>query len=361
MEFKDVPDNKQVPLVTTRFRSHATSWWSQLKLSRTRGGKEKITSWDKLKKHMRKTFIPYNFEHLLFQKFHNIRQGNRSIEDYSTEFYQMMTRIDIHDSEDQLVARFIAGLRPQLQTMLHQFDPCSISEARQRALLVEQQSRFSANQWTGNNKQRNSTISADDTLDTSTGTRTTTRSTEPVAQNAEAQPSRPNALRCFTCGERGHIQTACPTKGRHGLLAHEGDIIGDPIYDDEEGRFDDIDEEQVNGDTGTMLLIHRNCMAPRTSEAWQRTALFNSTCTIKGKMCKFVIDSGCSSNVVSEEAVRKLALMPEAHPHPYRLLWMQTGAEVFVSQRTLLTFSVGSFYKDTLYCDIASMDVLISS
>ena len=138
MEFKDVPDNKQVPLVTTRFRSHATSWWSQLKLSRTRRGKEKISSWDKLKKHMRKTFIPYNFERLLFQKFHNIRQGNRSVEDYSTEFYKMMTQIDIHDSEDQLVARFIAGLRPQLQTMLHQFDPCSISEARQRALLVEQ-------------------------------------------------------------------------------------------------------------------------------------------------------------------------------------------------------------------------------
>lgn len=102
-------------------------------------------------------------------------------------------------------------------------------------------------------------------------------------------------------------------------------------------------------------------MAPQTSEAWQRTALFNSTCTIKGKVCKFVIDSGCSSNVVSEEAVRKLALTTEAHPHPYRLLWMQTGAEVFVSQRTLLTFSVGSFYKDTLYCDITSMDVLISS
>ena len=138
LEFKDVSNDKQVPLVATRFCSHAASWWSQLKLSRTRRGKEKISSWDKLKKHMRKTFIPYNFERLLFQKFHNIRQGNRSVEDYSTEFYKMMTQIDIHDSEDQLVARFIAGLRPQLQTMLHQFDPCSISEARQRALLVEQ-------------------------------------------------------------------------------------------------------------------------------------------------------------------------------------------------------------------------------
>lgn len=61
--------------------------------------------------------------------------------------------------------------------------------------------------------------------------------------------------------------------------------------------------------------------------------------------------------MVSEEAVRKLALTPEAHPHPYRLLWMQTGAEVFVSQRALVTLSIGTFYKDNLYCDIAPMDV----
>lgn len=91
IEFKEVPEQKRVPLVTTRFRGHAASWWSQIKTSRIRRGKEKITSWDKLKKHMRKTFIPYNFERLLFQKFHNIRQGSRSVEEYSNEFYQMLT------------------------------------------------------------------------------------------------------------------------------------------------------------------------------------------------------------------------------------------------------------------------------
>lgn len=250
------------------------------------------------------------------------------MEDYSTEFYQMMTRVDIHDSEDQLVARFIAGLRPQLQTMLHQFDPCSVSEARQRALLVEQQSRFTANQWTGSNKQKTSTSTNDDssTLDTTTGTRSTTRSSD-TAPVAEARPSRPNALRCFSCGERGHIQTACPTHGRRGLLANEKDVLVDPIYDTDE----DIEEEQVSGDTGSFLMLRRNCLAPKTSEAWQRTALFHSTCTVKGMVCRFVIDSGCSANVVSEEAVRKLSLPTEAHPHPYRLLWMQTGAEVHVS------------------------------
>lgn len=156
---------------------------------------------------------------------------------------------------------------------------------------------------------------------------------------------------------KGHIQTACPTHGRRGLLANEKELTGDPIYDDEDDQEEDADEEQVRGDTGTLLMLRRNCFAPKSSEALQRTALFSSTCTVKGKICRFVIDSGCSANVVSEEAVRKLSLTTEAHPHPYRLLWMQTGAEVHVSQCTLLSFSIGSFYKDSMYCDIAPMDV----
>ena len=271
----------------------------------------------------------------------------------------MLTRVDIHDSEDQLVARFIAGLQPQLQNMLHQFDPCSVSETRQRALLVEQQTRLSANQWSGNSKSRNTTT-AEDTKSANTQTATTSsgsKTTNHTDEQTDARPARLNALRCFTCGERGHIQTACPNRGRRGLLAADKELIGDTIYEEDEEQFDDMEEEQVAGDTGTFLMIRRNCFAPKTSEAWQRTSLFSSTCTIKGKVCRFVIDSGCSANVVSEEAVRKLSLKPEAHPHPYRLLWMQTGAEVYVSQCALVSLSIGAFYKDELYCDIATMDV----
>ncbi|XP_048611467.1 uncharacterized protein LOC125585816 [Brassica napus] len=232
-----------------------------------------------------------------------------------------------------------------------------ISEARQRALLMEQQSRSNTSQWTNNSRPR-TTATNDDTKTATDRDTTTPRNNNRPADTtaAKARPARPNALRCFTCGERGHIQTACPQE-RRGLLASDKEIIGEPIYDDEEEQIENVEEEQVTGDTGTFLMLRQNCLAPKTSEAWQRTSLFSSTCTVKGKICRFVIDSGCSANVVSEEAVRKLALTAEAHPHPYRLLWMQTGAEVYVSKRTQVPLSIGSFYKETLYCDIAPMDV----
>ena len=208
IEFKEIPAHKQVPYATTRFRGYAASWWNQLKISRHRRGKDKIVSWDKLKKHMRKTFISYNFERLLFQKFHNIQQGNRQVDDYANEFYQLLTRVDVQDSEDQLVARFIAGLRPQLQNMLHQFDPTSVAEARQRAVLVEQQIKFTANSWKGNSRQRSNTTNDDSKtssgVDSTNSTRTNNRPTETNATAGDARPpAHTSALRCFTCGEKG--------------------------------------------------------------------------------------------------------------------------------------------------------------
>uniref|UniRef100_A0A0D3E4H9 CCHC-type domain-containing protein n=1 Tax=Brassica oleracea var. oleracea TaxID=109376 RepID=A0A0D3E4H9_BRAOL len=222
---------------------------------------------------MRKSFIPYNFERLLFQKFHNIRQGSRSVEDYANEFYQMLTRVDIHDSEDQLVARFIAGLQPQLQNMLHQFDLCSVSEARQRALLVEQQTRLSANQWSGNSKSRNTTT-AEDTKSVNTQTATTSsgsKTTYHTDEQTDARPARPNALRCFTCGEQGHIQTACPNRGRRGLLATDKEFIGDTIYDEDEEQFDDMEEEQVAGDTALLARSKEKYAASLLIQDVQRT------------------------------------------------------------------------------------------
>lgn len=82
--------------------------------------------------------------------------------------------------------------------------------------------------------------------------------------------------------------------------------MGEPIYDVEDRQFDYFKEEQVNGDTRTLLVLLCNCLAPKTSEAWQHTSLLSSMCMVKGKVCYFVVDSGYSDNVVSDEAIDTL-------------------------------------------------------
>ena len=170
--------------------------------------------------------------------------------------------------------------------------------------------------------------------------------------------TRPNTLRCFTCGEQGHRQTACPNATKRGLLTDEVKWDYDGL-DQENDALEDIIEDHNEGDQGTVLMLRRICLAPmrQDDQPWLRTNIFASTCTVKGKICRYVIDSGSSRNVISEMAVEKLGLRRSDHPTPYKLVWLKAGSEIRVVQRALVSLSIGSYYKDKIYCDIVPMDV----
>jgi hypothetical protein len=105
-------------------------------------------------------------------------------------------------------------------------------------------------------------------------------------------------------------------------------------------------------------MVQRICFTPRKAKGddRQRHNLFHSTCTIGGKVCKLVIDGGSCENVVTEEAVQKLALNIEKHPTPYCLEWLKKGNEVIVSKCCLVNFSIGTKYKDRSWCDVVAVD-----
>jgi hypothetical protein len=123
------------------------------------------------------------------------------------------------------------------------------------------------------------------------------------------------------------------------IREQEGDVETEPVYDEEERLEGDhgpllmihkkcmgycpgegvdikpeitysskeIIKERLEGDTGSMLMIRRSCLAPRgVEDDWLCTNVFQSTCTISEKVCRFIVDSGSCENVVSEEVVRKL-------------------------------------------------------
>ena len=155
LEFKEVPENKRVSLVATRFRGRAAAWWQQLKVNRARLGKRKIESWDRLKKHLREAFLPHNYARMMYQKFQNLRQGTRMVDEYTTEFYQLMARNDLGETDDQLVSRYIGGLQTQYQDTLNMFDLYSVSDAHQKALQLERQAKWRSSvlPWTGSSSR----------------------------------------------------------------------------------------------------------------------------------------------------------------------------------------------------------------
>lgn len=172
---------------------------------------------------MRRSFLSYNYERTLYNKLQNLRQGSRTVEDYANDLFQISARTPTVETEEQLVSRFIGGLRSQLQNALQQFNPTSVSEAHQRALGMKQQ--FKGNWSTGTARTRSTSTWQNNQTTTHAVYNTTTPGTRDknVSNDSNATNHKPrtNALRCFTCGEHGHRSTACPKQNRRGLLTQD--------------------------------------------------------------------------------------------------------------------------------------------
>jgi hypothetical protein len=361
LEFKGVPENKRVSLVATRFRERAAAWWHQLKKKRAQQGKGKIETWGKLRKKLRAAFLPHNHERIMYQKLQNLRQGNRSVDEYTTEFYQLLARNDLGETEDQTVSRYVGGLQIQYQDSLNLLDLYSVSEAHQKALQFEKQAkrRTGGSNWAGGNNRSSVTPQGISKGVVQGGATGSTSGKTPVVQTVKTFTN--SNIRCFKCGETGHRFAECGKAAvKKNLFINDDGTVGAELEDDsEEVLVEDVIEEEdhVMGDDGPLLVARRVFLIPRgADEDWVRSNIFQSTCTVGGKVCKFVIDSGSCENVVAEQAVQKLKLSTEKHPNPYKLSWLQKGSEITVSQRCLITLSIGSNYKDDIWCDVVRMD-----
>ena len=143
-------------------------------------------------------------------------------------------------------------------------------------------------------------------------------------------------VRCFNCGEVGHRQSDCRKMGKKPVLFNETDDSGEGDAEiGEVAEFDEdmaVEEDQVDGDSGPLLVVRRTFLTPRAEESdWLRNNVFQSTCTILGNVCWYIINGGSCENIITAEAVRKLGLTTEKHPRPYTLVWLQNGGKITVS------------------------------
>ena len=74
-----------------------------------------------------------------------------------------------------------------------------------------------------------------------------------------------------------------------------------------------------------------------------------------GKVCRVIIDSGSTDNIVLEEVVSKLKLTRIPHNNPYKVMWLNKGQHVLVNEQAWVEFSIAR-YKDKVLCDVLPMD-----
>ena len=362
-DYQDVPEEEKVKIVAIKLKKHASIWWEQLKMKRAREGKSKIRTWEKMKKELRKKFLPEGYLQEAFLYLHDFTQRDKTVADYTEEFDHLMLKCGIVEPEEQTIARYLRGLRREIHDMVTLQPFITYHDVFKLATKVEKQLKEKEGRKSmsyGGTRVSSRGYSANQGSSSQPTKLAATKVVKTFpAKEAPAGPSRatPKTVQCYKCKGYGHIASECPNQRVFTLV--EEPIEEEHVEFDSPPIFDEPREEEdvTYGDMGELLVIRRALNSnPVEDEVWLRNNIFHTRCTSHGKVCDVIIDSGSCENVVSDTMVQKLPLKTEKHPQPYKLSWLQKGKSVQVDQRCLVNFSIGNKYRDEVWCDVVPMD-----
>jgi hypothetical protein len=264
-----------------------------------------------------------------------------------------MMKCDIHEKEEQTIARYLGGLNTDIAHPVQLQQYWSVEDVICLALRVEKQipkrSSYKKFSFTENSPYPRKPPVEQPSSSVKPSHKTSTQ-------------NKTKAVKCFKCQGFGHISSDCPTRRTITIIKGEAYEVSEEEEDEARDDFEreDLDpvydEEFIVADHGESLVIRRSLHTSVKEPHWLRNNIFHTRCTVAGKVCDVIIDSGSCENVVSNYMVEKLKLLTESHPHPYKLQWLNEGSEVKVTKRCLVSFSIGQKYKDQVWCDVVPMD-----
>ncbi|GKE11219.1 reverse transcriptase domain-containing protein, partial [Tanacetum coccineum] len=307
-DVRDIPDKLKVKLVAIKLRQHASLWWDHVNKRRRIEGKSKVETWEKMKKLMKAKFLPENHRQEAFLDYHNLSQQNMTVEEVINEFDKLRMRCDVVEEEEQVVARFLGVLKPEIADIVSLQPYWTYTDVCRLALKVEKQIKA---------KSKGSTSRF--TPPTRTTPPTEPKITTPTTMDAGNASERVNnAPRCYKCsGIRNYARDCLNLK----TLAFVPDDTC-PIYDtDAEPELDEPGDKLVYPDRGEALVIQivLNVVVSKSVDdnSWLRNNIFRTKYTSKGKFFDMIIDGGGCENVISTYMVEKLEIKIKDHPEPY--------------------------------------------
>jgi len=75
----------------------------------------------------------------LWLKLQRLHQGERSVDEYFKDLEVILTKINMHKNEDSEIARFMSGLRREIQNVVELYEYTSFEKMVHLAIKVESQ------------------------------------------------------------------------------------------------------------------------------------------------------------------------------------------------------------------------------
>jgi hypothetical protein len=163
-DYEDIEEDKKVRHAVTKLKGHAALWWDELQADRRSKGKQKIKSWDRMIAKMKAKFIPRDYQITLFRRMQNLRQKLMTVKEYTEEFYRLNIRAGHRESDDEKVARYLNGLRYDIQDELSMVTIRTVEDAYQMALKAEEKlSRKQGQRGRGRSQPRGKAVAQERT------------------------------------------------------------------------------------------------------------------------------------------------------------------------------------------------------
>jgi len=135
----EVEEDQKVKLASLEFLDYAMQWWHQIVMDIGLNKRPIVVSWYDFKECMHVRFVPPHYRKELLLKLQLLHQGPRTIDKYFKDLETTLTKINMHDSEDSKIARFVSGLRREIQDIVELYEYSSLEKVVHLAIKVESQ------------------------------------------------------------------------------------------------------------------------------------------------------------------------------------------------------------------------------